>query len=54
MKTTAIMVGRAAVERLSGGKPSVLRAAAAAALTGGATATLTYKLLRSHDDSGEE
>ena len=50
MKTAAISVGRAAAERLSGGRPSALRAIAAATLTGGATATLTYKLLRSRDD----
>jgi hypothetical protein len=50
MKTTAIALGRAAAERLSGNRPSMLRAAAAATLTGGATAALTYRLLRHHDD----
>jgi hypothetical protein len=50
MKTAAITVGRAAIERLSGGRPSALRAFAAATLTGGATATLTYKLLRKADE----
>jgi len=47
MKTAALTVGRAAVERLTGGRPSAMRALAAATLTGGATATLTYRLLRS-------
>lgn len=52
LKTAAISVGRAAVERLSGGRPSALRALTAATLTGGATAALTYRLLRhrSEDD----
>jgi len=53
MKTTAIAVGRAAVERITGSRPSVFRAAAAATLAGGATATLTYRLLRSQEE-GEE
>jgi hypothetical protein len=53
MKTTAITVGRAAIERLTGDRPSALRALAAAALTGGATGALTYKLLRSRDDDGD-
>lgn len=52
MKTAAIAVGRATVERLTGSRPGALRALAAATLTGGATATLTYKLLRSR--SGED
>ncbi len=47
MKTTAIAVGRAAAERLSGGRPGPFRALAAATLAGGATATITYRLLRS-------
>jgi hypothetical protein len=50
MKTTAIMLGRTAAERLTGGRPSMLRAVAAATLTGGATATITYRLLRSHEE----
>ena len=50
MKTAAITVGRAAAERLTGGRPSMLRAVAAATLTGGATAALTYRLLRSQED----
>lgn len=50
MKTAAISLGRAAAERLSGGRPSALRAAAAATLTGGATAALTYRLLRHQDE----
>jgi hypothetical protein len=53
MKTAVISVSRAVVERVSGDGPSALRAFAAATLTGGATATLTYRLLRSraHADS---
>jgi hypothetical protein len=47
MKTTAISLGRAVAERLSGDRPSALRALAAATLTGGATAAVTYRLLRS-------
>ena len=50
MKTAAISVGRAAVERLTGSRPSMFRAAAAATLTGGATAALTYRLLRSQEE----
>jgi hypothetical protein len=50
MKTTAITLGRAVAERLSGDRPSVFRAAAAATLTGGATAALTYRLLRSSEE----
>ena len=46
MKTAVITVGRAAIERISGGKPSALRALTASAITGGATAALTYRLLR--------
>ena len=53
MKTAIITVGRAAVERVAGGRPSALRALAAAAVTGGATATLTYRLLRSEGDQSE-
>jgi hypothetical protein len=47
MKTTAISLGRTVAERLSGDRPSALRALAAATLTGGATAAVTYRLLRS-------
>jgi len=50
MKTAALSVGRAAAERFSGGHPSAMRAIAAATLAGGATATLTYRLLRSNSD----
>jgi len=53
MKTAIITVGRAAAERVAGGRPSALRALAAAAVTGGATATLTYRLLRSESDESE-
>ncbi len=52
MKTTAITLGRATIERLTGDRPSVLRALAAATLTGGATGAMTYKLLRSR--SGDD
>ena len=50
MKTAVMSVGRAVAERLTGGGPSALRAFAAATLTGGATATLTYRLLRRRTD----
>jgi hypothetical protein len=50
VKTAAISVGRAAVERLSGGRPSTFRALTAATITGGATAALTYRLLRHRSD----
>ncbi len=50
MKTAAISVGRAAVERIAGDRPSALRAFAAATLAGGATATVTYRLLRSQSE----
>ena len=50
MKTAAITVGRAAVERLAGGRPSALRALAAATLAGGATAAVTYRALRSRTE----
>ncbi len=40
-------VGKAAAERASGFGPGPIRAAVAAAITGSATAALTYKLLRS-------
>lgn len=50
MKTAALTVGRAAVERLAGGRPSAFRALAAATLAGGATAAITYRALRSRDD----
>jgi hypothetical protein len=50
MKTAAITIGRAAVERLAGDRPSALRAFAAATLAGGATAAITYRALRSKAD----
>lgn len=50
MRAAAFSVGRAAVERIAGERPSSIRALAAAALTGAATATLTYRLLRSKPD----
>jgi hypothetical protein len=46
VKTAAITVGRAAVERLTGDRPSAMRAMAAATITGGATAVMTYRVLR--------
>jgi hypothetical protein len=39
-------VGKAVGERLSGGRPGVLRAVAAAAVVGAASAVITYKALR--------
>jgi hypothetical protein len=50
MKRAAFSVGRAAVERLSGDRPSSLRAAAAALVAGGAAAAVTYRLLRTDSD----
>jgi hypothetical protein len=47
MKKGVMTVGRAVLERATGSKPSALRALTAAALTGGAAATLTYRALRS-------
>jgi hypothetical protein len=41
---------KATAERLSGGRPSVLRAVAGATAAGGATFAVVYKLLR-HDDA---
>ena len=41
------VLGRAVVERLSGGRPSRLRAVAGAAVAGGAVAAGVYKGLRS-------
>jgi hypothetical protein len=49
MKKALFAVGRATAEKVSGQRPSAFRALAAAAVTGGATATLTYRLLRSGD-----
>ena len=40
-------LGRAVVERLSGGRPSALRAAAGAAVAGAAVAAGVYRGLRS-------
>jgi hypothetical protein len=51
VKTAAISLGRTAVERISGNRPSALRALTAATLTGGATGVLTYRLLRAKSDS---
>ena len=48
MKTAVLSVGRAAAERIGGGRPSSFRAIAAATVTGSATAALTYKLLRNN------
>lgn len=39
-------VGKAVGERLSGGRPGPLRAVAAAAIVGVASAAITYKALR--------
>jgi hypothetical protein len=50
VRKSVITVGRAVFERAIGERPSALRALTAAALTGGATATVTYRLLRSQAD----
>jgi hypothetical protein len=51
MKAAAIKtVGKAAAERLGGGDPGRGRAFVAAAITGAATAVLTYQALRSNSD----
>jgi len=50
VRTAALSVGRAAVERLAGDRPSTLRALAAATLAGSATAAITYRALRSKPD----
>jgi hypothetical protein len=42
---------KAATERLSGGRPTVLRAAAGATAAGAATWAVVYKLLRHEDES---
>jgi hypothetical protein len=43
-------VGKAFTERVMGDGPGPIRAVVAAAITGGATAALTYKVLRSGGD----
>jgi hypothetical protein len=53
MSATAIRtVGKAATERVLGAGPGPVRALIAAAVTGGATAVLTYRLLRSDSLGG--
>jgi hypothetical protein len=48
MKGSALRTaGKAASERVRGGRPGPLRAFAAAAVVGLATAVITYRLLRS-------
>ena len=55
MSATAIRtVGKAAGERVLGLGPGRFRAALAAMITGGATATITYRLLRSKSIAGED
>jgi hypothetical protein len=44
------MLGKAAAERVSGTGPGPVRALVAAAVTGTATAVLTYRVLRSGSD----
>jgi hypothetical protein len=46
MSAAVRTVGKAVGERVSGGRPGVLRAFAAAAVVGAATAVVTYKALR--------
>lgn len=51
MKARALRtIGKAATERAIGLKPGRMRSIVAAMVTGGATAALTYKLLRSGGD----
>jgi hypothetical protein len=45
---------KATTERLSGGRPSVLRAAAGATAAGAATWAVVYKLLRHEDDESAD
>jgi hypothetical protein len=55
MSATAIRtVGTAASERVLGLGPGRFRAALAAMVTGGATATITYRLLRDKPIVGED
>lgn len=44
--SAASTVGNAVGERVAGGRPGALRAFAAAAVVGAATAVLTYRALR--------
>jgi hypothetical protein len=46
MSSAVKTVGKAVGERVGGGRPGVLRAFAAAAVVGAASAVLTYKALR--------
>ena len=55
MKEGAIgVVRKAAVERVIGDRPGAWRALAAAAVTGAATAALTYRVLRSETLLGSD
>jgi hypothetical protein len=55
MKEGAIgVVRKATFERMFGDRPSSLRAFLAAAVTGTATAALTYRVLRSESLLGED
>jgi hypothetical protein len=47
-------VGKAAAERITGLGPGPIRAFAAAAFTGTATAVLTYRVLRNQPDSNKD
>jgi hypothetical protein len=46
-------VGKAAAERLNGGRPTPVRAFVAAAITGTAAAFVTYRALRGGGSGGE-
>jgi hypothetical protein len=46
MSAAVKTVGKAVGEKVTGGRPGVLRAFAAAAVVGAASAVLTYKALR--------
>jgi hypothetical protein len=48
MSTAVKTVTRAVTDRVLGLGPGRFRAAVAASVTGGATAVVTYRLLRSH------
>jgi hypothetical protein len=50
MSGAASIIGKAAVKRLSGGRPGVIQALVAATIVGVGTGALTYRMLRSGSD----
>ena len=48
------VAGGAVGERLGGGRPGALRAAAGAAVVGGATGVVVFRLLRGGDDRDQD